>query len=159
MVGARTTSGTASELVEEAEAACTRGDMALSPRERRSIMKTVYLVLLAGVMTVCAACTTAPLAPPTTNVSGNWVGTWQYENVQQGSGDIRGSFQQDGASLAGNFNVTGPVLNRTANVTGAVTGNDIILNEPSTGRLTVSGNQITGIIDGLNPAKVTLRKQ
>jgi len=121
-------------------------------------MKTVYLVLLAGVMTVCAACTTAPLAPPTTNISGNWVGTWQYENVQQGSGDIRGSFQQDGASLAGNFNVTGPVLNRTANVTGAVTGNDIILNKPSTGRLTVSGNQITGtiitgIIDGLNPLR------
>jgi len=40
-----------------------------------------------------------------------------------------------------------------------VTGNEIILNEPSTGRLTVNGNQITGTVNGLNPAKLTLRKQ
>ena len=122
-------------------------------------MKTVVGLLLAGVMIVVSACSTAPLAPPTTNVTGNWVGTWQYENVQQGSGDVRGSFKQDGAHLSGNFDVTGPVLNRTANVSGAVTGNEIILNEPSTGRLTVNGNQITGTINGLNPAKLTLRKQ
>ena len=119
-------------------------------------MKTVFGLLV--VMLMVSGCST-PLAPPTTNVTGNWVGTWQYENVQQGSGDVRGSFQQDGANLSGNFNVTGPVLNRVANVSGAVSGNEIILNEPSTGRLTVNGNQITGTINGLNPAKLTLRKQ
>src|SRR5882724_872797 len=116
-------------------------------------MKSVFGLLV--VMLVVSGCSTMPLAPPTTNVTGNWVGTWQYDNVQQGSGDVRGSFQQDGAKLSGNFDVTGPVLNRTANLSGSVTGNEIILNEPSTGRLSVSGNQITGTINGLTPAKVT----
>ena len=79
-------------------------------------------------------------------MSGNWVGTWQYQNVQQGSGDVRGTFQQDGAKLSGNFNVTGPVLNRVAIVPGVVSGNDVVLSMPSSGTLTVKGDQMTGII-------------
>ena len=116
--------------------------------------------LVAGVMlATAAACSTTPLAPPSVDVTGNWVGTWQYDNVQMGSGDLRGSFQQSGQSLTGHFNVTGPVINHVANLTGAVTGNEIMLTTPASGRLTVSGNQITGTINGLNVAKVTLRKQ
>jgi len=91
-------------------------------------------------------------------VSGNWVGTWQYQNVQQGSGDVRGTFQQDGAKLSGNFNVTGPVLNRVAIVSGVVSGNDVVLSMPSSGTLTVKGDQMTGIINGLDLARVTLRR-
>jgi len=100
-----------------------------------------------------------PSAPPSVNVTGNWVGTWQYENIQSGSGDLRGSFQQDGSKLSGNFSVTGPVLNRTANVEGVVSGNDILLSMPARGNLTVKGNEMTGTIIGLTPATVTLRKQ
>ena len=116
--------------------------------------------LLGGLMlVVAAACSTAPLAPPAVDVTGNWVGTWQYESVQMGSGDLRGSFQQNGEKLIGTFNVTGPVVNHVANLTGAVSGSEIILTTPASGRLTVNGNQITGTINGLNVARVTLRKQ
>jgi hypothetical protein len=115
--------------------------------------------LLGGLMLVVAACATASLAPPTVDVTGNWVGSWQYDNVQMGSGDLRGSFQQSGQNLTGNFTATGPVVNRVSNVSGAVSGNEILLAAPSSGRLTVSGNQITGIINGLNPARVTMRRQ
>ena len=122
-------------------------------------MKTMLGVLIAGVMVAASACSMVPLAPPTVNITGNWVGTWSYDNVQMGSGDITGSFQQDGQKLSGNFHITGPVLNHVAMVVGAVSGNEILLNQPSTGRLTVNGNTITGIVNGLNQAKLTLTKQ
>ena len=122
-------------------------------------MRARFCALLAVAVVAVSGCATAPPAPPSVNVSGNWVGTWQYDNVQMGSGDLRGSFQQNGAQLSGNFNVTGPVINRVAIVSGAVSGNDILLSEPSSGRLTVNGDVMTGTINGLNVAKVTLRKQ
>ena len=50
-------------------------------------------------------------------------------------------------------------MNHVANVIGAVSGNDIVLTLPATGRLTITGNQMTGYINGLSPARVTLRKQ
>ncbi len=123
-------------------------------------MRTLFLVVLAVAVAVsgCASME-GPTAPPSVNVSGDWVGTWQYESVQMGSGDIRGSFQQDGSKLSGNFNVTGPVINRVAIVSGVVSGSDIKLEQPATGWLTVKGNEMSGTINGLNVAKVTLRKQ
>ena len=117
-----------------------------------------WAIVVLGVMAV-SGCATGPAAPPSVDVSGDWIGTWQYDNVQMGSGDIRGSFKQNGAQVSGNFNVTGPVINRVAIVTGAVSGNEILLAEPSSGRLTVKGNEMTGTINGLNVARVTLRKQ
>ena len=123
-------------------------------------MRTRFLaVLVIAVAVAGCASMEGPKAPPSVNVSGNWVGTWQYESVQMGSGSLRGSFQQDGAKLSGNFDVTGPVLNRTANLVGVVSGNDIQLSMPASGWLTVKGDEITGTINGLNVAKVTLRKQ
>jgi hypothetical protein len=123
-------------------------------------MRTRFLaVLVTAVAVAGCASLEGPKAPPSVNVSGNWVGTWQYDYVQNGSGEVRGTFQQDGAKLSGNFNVTGPVLNRTANVAGVVSGNDIYLTMPASGNLTVNGNVITGTINGLDVAKVTLRKQ
>src|SRR5436190_18530553 len=101
-------------------------------------MKALFGTLLAVAM-MMAGCSSAPPAPPTTNVTGNWVGSWQYENLQMGSGDMRGTFQQ-------------------AIITGTVSGNEILLSEPASGRLTVSGSEITGMINGLNVAKVTLRR-
>ena len=44
-------------------------------------------------------------------------------------------------------------------MSGAVSGNDILLSAPSSGRLIVNGDVMTGTINGLNVAKVTLRKQ
>lgn len=123
-------------------------------------MRTLLGILLATVMIVGSGCATTPAAPPSVNVTGSWAGTWAYENVTNGSGTLRGTFKQDGANLAGNFEVTGPVINRAANnIIGFVSGNEIKLSQPSTGSLTVTGNEMTGWINGLNPAKVTLKKQ
>jgi hypothetical protein len=116
-------------------------------------------LLLGSVLIAAVACATGPAAPPSVNVTGQWVGKWAYENVSLGSGDIRGTFQQDGAKLSGNFNVTGPVVNSVANVTGTVSGNEIKLSMPASGYLTVTGSEMSGLINGLNVAKVTLRKQ
>jgi len=128
--------------------------------DRRNLMRPFLGIFLASALIVGSGCATAPAAPPSVNVTGNWSGTWAYENVINGSGTIIGSFKQDGAKLAGNFEVTGPVINRAANnVVGVVSGNEIRLELPSSGTLTVNGNEITGWINGLNAAKVTLRKQ
>jgi hypothetical protein len=76
-----------------------------------------------------------------------------------GSGQINGTFTQDGSKVTGNFNVTGPVVNGVANVLGIVSGNEIRLELPSSGYLTVTGNQMTGKVNGMNVANVTMRKQ
>jgi len=120
---------------------------------------TARAVVGALLATLLVGCSTASLKPATVDVTGNWAGTWQYDNVQMGSGELRGTFQQSGQKISGNFNVTGPVVNRVANLTGAVSGDEIILTTPASGRLAVSGNQISGTINGLNVAKVTLRRQ
>ncbi|HEY7518030.1 MAG TPA: hypothetical protein VIE36_07025 [Methylomirabilota bacterium] len=122
-------------------------------------MRTMGAMFLIAVAAVLTACASAQLAPPAVNVSGNWAGTWSYESVQMGSGDLRGTFEQNGQNVSGTFNVTGPVLNRVAIISGAVSGNEILLGRPSSGRLTVEGNKITGTINGLNVAKVSLTKQ
>lgn len=122
-------------------------------------MRTAVGLLLASALIGGAGCATGPAAPPSVNVSGQWAGKWSYENPGLGSGDIRGTFQQDGAKLSGNFNVTGPVQNHVAIVTGTVSGNEIKLSMPASGYLTVTGSEMSGLINGLNVAKVTLRKQ
>jgi hypothetical protein len=121
-------------------------------------MRILPGLLLAGVMIVATACATMPPAPPSVDITGSWVGQWAYENPSVGSGDVRGTFKQDGANLSGRFDVTGPVVNRTANVVGFVSGNEVRLSQPSSGTLTISGNQISGLINGLNVAKITLRR-
>ncbi len=122
-------------------------------------MRTLLGLLLVSVMIVASACATMPAPPPSVDVTGSWAGTWTYENWSLGNGTITGTFKQDGANLSGNFNVTGPSLNHVANIIGFVQGNDVRLSQPSTGTLTVTGNQMSGYVNGLNPAKVTLRKQ
>jgi hypothetical protein len=116
-------------------------------------------LLLGGVLMLAVACASTPAAAPSVNVTGSWVGSWSYENPGMGTGDVRGTFQQDGEKLSGHFDLTGPVVNRVANVTGTVSGNEIKLSLPATGTMTVSGDQITGTINGLNVARITLKKQ
>ncbi|HUM18433.1 MAG TPA: hypothetical protein VL086_22260 [Candidatus Nitrosotalea sp.] len=125
-------------------------------------MRTWLGLLLVTAMLAVTACATgggAPAAPPSVDVTGEWVGTWAYQNVGNGSGDIRGRFQQEGANVTGSFNVTGPVVNNVANIIGTVSGNTIKLMMPSSGYLTVNGNQITGYVNGMNVANLTMRKQ
>jgi hypothetical protein len=123
-------------------------------------MRTSLKLLLVSIVIAASGCASGqPAAPPSVDVTGQWVGSWAYENVSLGSGDIRGAFTQTGAKVTGNFTVTGPVVNGVANVLGTVSGNELRLEMPSSGYLTVTGNQMTGKVNGMNVANVTLRKQ
>lgn len=125
----------------------------------RTTRTSLGLLLVSLVIAVTGCASSGPAAPPSVDVTGSWAGTWAYENVSIGSGQINGTFKQDGAKVTGNFNVTGPVVNGVATVVGLVSGNEIRLELPSSGWLTVTGNQMTGKVNGMNVANVTMRKQ
>ena len=121
-------------------------------------MRAFAGLLIGAMMVAASACATVPPTPPSVNVTGNWVGTWWTYDGAGGSGTVNGNFQQDGATLLGNFEVTGPVVNRTL-VSGTVVGNEVRLSAPSPGTLVVAGNEMSGVVYGLSPTKVTLRRQ
>jgi hypothetical protein len=123
-------------------------------------MRTILGLLLVSVMIAVAGCASSgPAAPPSVDVTGTWVGTWAYENVSIGQGQVRADLKQSGSVVSGTWEVTGPVVNKTANVTGQVSGNTVRVEMPASGYMTVNGNQMTGKINGMNVANVTLRKQ
>ena len=122
-------------------------------------MRTAHRLWLVLSMIAVAGCASTPSGPPSVNVTGPWAGDWQYDNPTVGAGSVKGTFKQDGSNVTGNFDVTGPVVNRTANIIGTVSGNVITLSQPVSGTLTVTGNEMNGWINGLNAAKVTMRKQ
>ena len=122
-------------------------------------MQTSLGLLLVSVMIVGSACATMPATPPSVNVSGSWAGTWSFENSAMGAGSLRGTFQQDGANLSGRFDILGPAQTHVANLIGFVSGNEVRLSQPASGTLTVSGNEMSGWVNGLMAAKLTLRKQ
>jgi hypothetical protein len=110
-------------------------------------------------MVLVAACATTPAAPPGFNVTGTWTGTWSYADPTVGSGDVRAILEQEGDQVSGRFEVSGSSVNHTNKMYGSVFGNEIRLLMPATGTLTVRGDQITGTINGLNVAHLTLKKQ
>ena len=126
-------------------------------------MRTVLGVLLATVMIVgfggaAMAQMAANASPASVDVTGPWAGTYVYQNQSLGAGTVTGTFQQDGQKLSGNLTLTG-VGSRDYAVVGFVSGNEIKLSQPAFGTLTVNGNEMNGIIDGWDNAKITLRKQ
>jgi hypothetical protein len=127
-------------------------------------MRTRGGLIIGAVMLTAAACATSPLAPPSVNVSGKWAGTWSYEPSTIGAGTLSGTFQQEGSKLSGNFLIIGggsAVRNPSAMIIGFVSGNQVTLSPPSSGTLTVNpaATEMSGWINGLDQAKVTLRKQ
>ncbi len=122
-------------------------------------MRTWLGLLIGGVMVAVSACASVPPpAPPGVDVSGTWVGTWWAFEGSGGSGDIRGVFRQDGATLYGNFEVSRPTVSRTY-VSGTVTGNVVHLFAPSQATLVVSGDEMSGTVQGIVSSRITLRKQ
>lgn len=126
-------------------------------------MRTVLGVLLVTVMIVgfggaAMAQMAVNASPASVDVTGPWAGTYAYQNQSRGAGTVTGTFQQDGQKLSGNLTLTG-VGSQDYTVVGFVSGNEVKLSQPAFGTLTVNGNEMNGIIDGWDNAKITLRKQ
>ena len=107
----------------------------------------------------CAGCASAPMAPPAVNVTGRWQGTWQFEQVTLGGGQIMMDLRQVGAEVTGDVLVTGPSVNRPATIQAVVSGNDMKLQGRIPGTLTVAGDRMSGTVYGVVEANVTLQRQ
>ena len=122
----------------------------------------VGLAVLAGAG--CAggpSASTGGSASASADISGKWQGTWVYQNQNFGSGQIVMTLTQTGSKASGNLLVTGTPVERSGSVSVVVSGNEVHLIYPTgiTGYLTVSGDEMKGELDGVNPANVVLRRQ
>ena len=124
-------------------------------------MRSAKLLLVGLVALGSTSCATAPMAQPGVDVSGKWQGTWVFQNASLGSGNIMMTLSQTGSKATGNMVVTGAPIDRTGSVTVLVSGNDVYLVYPTgmTGYLTVSGDDMKGQLDGMNPGNVVLKRQ
>jgi hypothetical protein len=130
-------------------------------REEERPMTTLRPWLLIGLIAVTtAACATAP-AGPAVDVTGRWAGTWAFTNPSLGGGTINAVLKQTGPDFNGDMTVTGAAVNRTGFVQGVVAGNEARIIAPPglTGAMTVSGDEMRGLIHGVSDASVTLRRQ
>ena len=125
----------------------------------------VWMLLFVGIVLGAAACASSgssstSAAPPATNVTGTWSGTYVFEPSSAGNGLVTLVLAQDGSNVKGNMNVQGPHRFAPAVINGVMTGNDIKVTGPDlTGWMKVNGNQMTGLINGILPVRVTLTKQ
>jgi len=118
--------------------------------------------LVAAVALAIAGCATAPTTPmaaPSVNVTGKWQGTWAFEPVWLGGGQVVMDLQQTGAQVTGNMTVTGPSVNRPTTIQAVVSGSAMKLEGRIPGVLTVSGDKMTGVVYGVLEANVTLQRQ
>jgi hypothetical protein len=121
----------------------------------------VRTLLLAGLLAFSGTMGFGAAVAQTGNVSGKWQGTWAYQNASLGSGQIVMTLAQSGTKATGDMVVTGTPVPRSGAVTVLVQGNDVYFVYPTgaTGYLTVSGDEMKGQIDGMNPANVILKRQ
>jgi hypothetical protein len=124
----------------------------------------VWMLLLGGVALGAAACASSGAqstsAPPASNVTGRWAGTYVFEPSSAGNGQATVDWTQDGSKLKGNLAIQGPHRFNPVVINGIMSGNDIQITGPdATGWMKVNGNQMTGLINGVLPARVTLTKQ
>jgi hypothetical protein len=121
--------------------------------------------LIGGVLLGAAACASSGTsstsgAPPASNVTGRWAGNWEFEPSSAGNGQAVVNLTQNGSQVKGNIEtLSGPHRGRAGFFNGIMSGNDIQITGPdATGWLKVSGNEMTGLINGVLPARLTLRK-
>ena len=122
-----------------------------------------WLLVVTAVLLI-AGCTSggggpSMSAPPTVNVTGRWLGNWMFEPVSMGGGQVVMDLNQVGADVTGNLTVTGPSINRPSTIQATVSGNDMILRGRISGRFTVTGDQMSGQVDGVLPATMTAQRQ
>ena len=124
-------------------------------------MRFTKLLLVGLVVLGSAVGASAPSAQTKPNLSGKWAGTWAYQQASLGSGQIEMTLTQKGSKATGNMAVTGAPVDRSGAVNVILSGNEVYLVYPTgfTGYLTISGDEMKGQIDGLNPANVVLKRQ
>jgi len=124
-------------------------------------MRFTKLLLVGLVVLGGAICAGAPSAQTRPDISGKWQGTWAYKNASLGSGQVTMTLAQTGSKATGNMVVTGAPVDRSGAVTILLSGNDVYLVYPTgfTGYLKVSGDEMKGELDGMNPANVVLKRQ
>jgi len=113
------------------------------------------LVLLG--LSACA--TGAPSAPPSVDITGNWSGQWVYDDPSAGNGLVSATFKQTGADVTAALSVTGPTRQHPVSMTGLVSGNELRITGQGAGSLTVRGDEMSGTVFGILPARVTLKRQ
>jgi len=119
-------------------------------------------LLLVGLMILGGAiCASVPSAQTRPDVSGKWQGTWAFQNASLGSGQVTMTLTQKGSKATGDMVVTGTPVERSGAVTVMLSGSDVYMVYPTgfTGYLKVSGDEMKGQIDGMNPANVVLKRQ
>jgi hypothetical protein len=127
-------------------------------------MRSGIVAMVAAAMLMATACASTSMAPPSVDLTGKWAGTWAFQPDSLGAGTLSGTFRQDGNKLSGNFTIVGggnAVRNPSALIVGFVSGNQVTLSQPGSGTLTANaeGTEMTGWVNGLDQAKLTLRKQ
>ena len=123
-------------------------------------MRSARLALTALILLTVTACATTSGAPPTVDVTGSWTGQWAYEQATLGGGQIELQLTQKGASVQGNMDISGSPRVVSGPFSGVVQGNQLRILDPTsiTGRLTVQGETMAGEIDGVSPARMSLRR-
>ena len=124
-------------------------------------MRFTKLLLVGLMMLGGAICASAPSAQTRPDVSGKWQGTWAFQNASLGSGQVTMTLTQKGSKATGDMVVTGTPVERSGAVTVMLSGSDVYMVYPTgfTGYLKVSGDEMKGQIDGMNPANVVLKRQ
>jgi hypothetical protein len=108
-------------------------------------------------MLAAAACATAPSA--VVDVTGVWIGDWEFDPASAGGGMLSMTLTQSGTDVRGTVEVTGRGASRPRNFAGVLIGSEIRLTAPFIGTLHVSGNEMTGEINGVLPATLAARRQ
>jgi ABC-type glycerol-3-phosphate transport system substrate-binding protein len=85
--------------------------------------KVAMGMLIGGMMLVAAAaCSTAPSAtsgaPPATNITGTWNGTYVFEPSSAGNGTVTVNWTQSGSQLKGTLDIQGPHRSRAFVING-----------------------------------------
>jgi len=123
-------------------------------------MRCARFALAGLILLGVTACATTPGPPPTVDVTGSWAGQWAYEQATLGGGQIELQLTQKGANVQGNMDISGSPRVVSGAFSGVVQGNQLRILDPTsiTGRLTVQGDTMSGEIDGVSPARMSLKR-
>jgi hypothetical protein len=127
--------------------------------EERAVKHGRRLVAVLTMLASAGCAGTTVMAPPTVNVTGKWLGTWMFDPVSLGGGQVVMDLNQVGAAVTGNLLVTGPSVNRPTTIEAVVSGDKVILKGRIPGTLTVTGDQMSGTADGVVPAIISAQRQ